>query len=115
PGCASAATWTGSGLRRGHLRSSGKRSSTRHPWKLARFGAMSKRTRLFGPAAPCDLIWPAGASQAQANSAACKNHLHQMGLALKMHVTDYGVYPYYLRISQTSSVFWMQSLESYYR
>lgn len=39
---------------------------------------------------------------------------NQMGLALGMYVTDYGAYPYFLQSSQTSSVYWKQSLERYY-
>src|SRR5258707_766973 len=34
-------------------------------------------------------------AKAHANSTACKNHLHQMGLALQMYVTDGDKYPPY--------------------
>jgi prepilin-type N-terminal cleavage/methylation domain-containing protein/prepilin-type processing-associated H-X9-DG protein len=34
-------------------------------------------------------------SKAQAQSTVCKNHLHQMGIALRMYVEDYKAYPYY--------------------
>lgn len=51
----------------------------------------------------------------QAQSTACKNHLHQMGLALKMYTTDYGIYPYYIEhFSSGELVSWMQELERYY-
>src|SRR5579859_1731303 len=33
-------------------------------------------------------------AKAQAQSTACKNHLHQMGLALNMYVDDAKAYPY---------------------
>src|ERR1700728_4186835 len=34
-------------------------------------------------------------SKAQAQSIVCKNHLHEMALALRMYVDDYKGYPYY--------------------
>jgi prepilin-type processing-associated H-X9-DG protein len=44
------------------------------------------------------LLLPAlSMAKAHARSTACKNHLHQMGLALQMYVHDHrGRYPYYL-------------------
>jgi len=33
-------------------------------------------------------------SKAQARSTACKNHLHEMGMALEMYAEDSKVYPY---------------------
>ena len=33
-------------------------------------------------------------ARAQAQATSCRNHLHQMGLALQMYVTDYKAYPY---------------------
>jgi prepilin-type N-terminal cleavage/methylation domain-containing protein len=48
-------------------------------------------------------------------SAACKNHLHQMGLALKMYTSDYNIYPYYVEhFSSGALIGWMQELERYY-
>jgi prepilin-type N-terminal cleavage/methylation domain-containing protein len=42
------------------------------------------------------MLLPAlGKAKAQAHSTACKNHLHQMGLALGMYLGDFGAYPYY--------------------
>ena len=62
------------------------------------------------------LLLPAlNRAKAQGQSAACKNHLHQMGLALKMYGSDYGVYPYYWQqVADGNGVGWMQSLEAYY-
>ena len=54
-------------------------------------------------------------AKAQGQSAACKNHLHQMGLAVKMYGSDYGVYPYsWQQFTDGSTVGWMQGLEKYY-
>jgi prepilin-type N-terminal cleavage/methylation domain-containing protein len=43
------------------------------------------------------LLLPAlSRAKAQANSASCKSHLHQMGLALKMYVDEnQGLYPHF--------------------
>jgi prepilin-type N-terminal cleavage/methylation domain-containing protein len=42
------------------------------------------------------LLLPAlSGAKKQGQSAACKNHLHQMGLALKMYTTDYNLFPYF--------------------
>jgi type II secretory pathway pseudopilin PulG len=62
------------------------------------------------------LLLPAlSGAKKQGQSAACKNHLHQMGLALKMYGSDYGVYPYYWQqFTDGTAVGWMQSLELYY-
>ncbi|MGO8675122.1 MAG: prepilin-type N-terminal cleavage/methylation domain-containing protein [Limisphaerales bacterium] len=63
------------------------------------------------------LLLPAlSRAKAQANSTACKNHLHQMSLALKMYVNDYnGKYPYAGYQQPTASLFpWEQALETYY-
>jgi len=57
-------------------------------------------------------------AKAQANSAACKNHLRQMGLALKMYVDDMnGRYPYFgyaTNIYLVSYVEWPDTLRPYY-
>jgi prepilin-type N-terminal cleavage/methylation domain-containing protein len=52
-------------------------------------------------------------AKVQANSTACKNHLHQMGLALKMYVEDNGAYPFYAQFTQTNADYWFQVLEPY--
>lgn len=54
-------------------------------------------------------------AKAQAQSTACKNHLHQMGLALQMYVHDNGAYPWY--IPPTSPILpfkWQRALQAYY-
>jgi prepilin-type N-terminal cleavage/methylation domain-containing protein len=66
-------------------------------------------------------------AKAQANSAACKNHLHQMGLALQMYVTEWDKYPPYFEWSPPTltwpeagsspgykSWFWLELLDPYY-
>jgi prepilin-type N-terminal cleavage/methylation domain-containing protein len=54
-------------------------------------------------------------AKAQGQSAAYKNHLHQMGLALKMYSADYQVYPYFFYVkTATETTGWMQALEKYY-
>src|SRR5215475_973806 len=60
------------------------------------------------------LLPTVGRAKAQANATACKNHLHQMGLAMKMYVEDNGAYPFYLQVSQATNKFWFQFLERYY-
>jgi prepilin-type N-terminal cleavage/methylation domain-containing protein/prepilin-type processing-associated H-X9-DG protein len=62
------------------------------------------------------LLLPALArAKAQGRSAACKSHLHQLGLAQSMYLQDYGVYPWYLQNVDSATVLgWMQSLEKYY-
>ena len=56
-------------------------------------------------------------AKARAQSTSCKNHLHQMGLALHMYVSDFGAYPYYYgqRLDGPSPKKWQQSLLPYYR
>jgi prepilin-type N-terminal cleavage/methylation domain-containing protein/prepilin-type processing-associated H-X9-DG protein len=49
-------------------------------------------------------------AKAQAQSTACKNHLHQMGLALNMYVADYSFYPLRVGIRTT----WSYALKPYY-
>lgn len=56
----------------------------------------------------------------QALSTACKNHLHQMGIALHMYVDDNKAYPYYmLTLSDNppkpDRIPWSFALEPYYR
>jgi len=56
-------------------------------------------------------------AKAQAQSTACKNHLHQMGLALAMYVGDFHAYPYYAEIDLTGqfrALQWQQLLRPYY-
>jgi prepilin-type N-terminal cleavage/methylation domain-containing protein/prepilin-type processing-associated H-X9-DG protein len=54
----------------------------------------------------------------QAQSASCKNHLHQMGLALKMYVDDsrdhYPYFGYYTSVYLASYVEWPEALKPYY-
>ena len=58
------------------------------------------------------LLLPAlSRAKAHAHSTACKNHLHQMGLALQMYVTDFDKYPAY---STDTSSLWWDLLEPYY-
>jgi prepilin-type N-terminal cleavage/methylation domain-containing protein/prepilin-type processing-associated H-X9-DG protein len=58
-------------------------------------------------------------AQAQAQSTSCKNHLHQMGLALRMYVDDsqgrYPYYGYYTSARLGSYVEWPEALRPYYR
>jgi prepilin-type N-terminal cleavage/methylation domain-containing protein/prepilin-type processing-associated H-X9-DG protein len=58
-------------------------------------------------------------AKAQANSTACKNHLHQMGLALQMYLDEnQGRYPYFgyqTTPSVDSTVEWPEALKPYYR
>jgi len=64
------------------------------------------------------LLLPAlSRAKAQANSSACKNHLHQMGLALKMYVDDNNRnYPYWgIYSNQTDQgVGWVDVVQPYY-
>ena len=65
------------------------------------------------------LLLPAlSRAKAQAQSASCKNHLHQMGLALKMYVDDsrssYPYFGYYTNIYAVSYVEWPDALTPYY-
>lgn len=59
-------------------------------------------------------------SKATARSASCKNHLHQMGLALQMYASENaGRYPYYASRGYDSDgrkdiIFWWGRLASYY-
>jgi prepilin-type N-terminal cleavage/methylation domain-containing protein/prepilin-type processing-associated H-X9-DG protein len=57
-------------------------------------------------------------AKAQARSTACKNHLHQMGLALKMYVDDmksrYPYISYFTSDYLVSSVGWPEELSPYY-
>ena len=59
-------------------------------------------------------------AKAQAQSTACKNHLHQMGLALKMYVDDNrSTYPFYSQypgegVSSELWTTWQLALEPYY-
>src|SRR5262249_23030268 len=53
-------------------------------------------------------------AQAQAQSAACKNHLHQMGLALNMYVADTKAYPYLIEVITTHWLGWPDALRAYY-
>ncbi|HLH56314.1 MAG TPA: prepilin-type N-terminal cleavage/methylation domain-containing protein [Verrucomicrobiae bacterium] len=52
-------------------------------------------------------------AKAQAQSTACKNHLHQMGFALRMYVDDTKVYPYVRGLSYSWQS-WPDSLRPYY-
>jgi prepilin-type N-terminal cleavage/methylation domain-containing protein len=63
-------------------------------------------------------------SKASARSASCKNHLHQMGLALQMYASENaGRYPYYAGLRDNSlndsigrgnTFFWWAKLATYY-
>jgi prepilin-type N-terminal cleavage/methylation domain-containing protein/prepilin-type processing-associated H-X9-DG protein len=59
-----------------------------------------------------------GAKQ-QANSTVCKNHLHQMGIALQLYGDDYNhKYPFYCYATNSSAVYafgWEEALTPYYR
>ncbi len=50
----------------------------------------------------------------QARSTACKNHLRQMGMALKMYVDDYKRYPFWRAINPAAA-YWESCLDPYYR
>lgn len=64
------------------------------------------------------LLLPALAkAKAAANSTACKNHLRQMGTALRMYVEDHRKYPYstyWKNGNLNSGVEWVQVLRPYY-
>ena len=74
------------------------------------------------------MLLPAlSSAKAHANSAACKNHLHQIGLALQMYVTDGDKYPPFQQWSPPmirwptaeldpgyKTSWWFQLLEPYY-
>src|SRR5262249_5384923 len=54
-------------------------------------------------------------AKAQAQSTACKNHLHQMGLALKMYVDENrSTYPFYLSGPGSEVFTWQVALAPYY-
>src|SRR6185312_3468750 len=55
-------------------------------------------------------------SKATARSASCKNHLHQMGLALQMYANENaGRYPYYASRADSGNIsFWWATLANYY-
>jgi len=56
-------------------------------------------------------------AKAQGQSASCKNHLRQIGLALQMYVGDYKSYPYYatnsVGVSALAGYYWHEELEPY--
>lgn len=59
-------------------------------------------------------------AKAQGLSTACKNHLHQMGLALQMYVEDTKAYPYVRGYSvggpsEDQSLSWPETLRPYYK
>jgi prepilin-type N-terminal cleavage/methylation domain-containing protein/prepilin-type processing-associated H-X9-DG protein len=58
-------------------------------------------------------------AKAQAQSTSCKNHLHQMGIALKIYLDDmqgrYPYYGYYQSSRLDSYVEWPEFLQPYYR
>ena len=63
------------------------------------------------------LLLPAlSQAKSQANSAACKNHLHQMGLALQVYVNENTAkYPYRVQpIGTVISIAWGKAIEPYY-
>ena len=63
------------------------------------------------------LLLPAlSKAKAQAQSASCKNHLHQMGLALQMYLNDYQIYPPYSAnvVNTANGVSWRDALHIYY-
>ena len=53
-------------------------------------------------------------AKAQAHSTACKNHLRQMTLAMRMYVDDFKRYPYYRDASGWGMQQWEQVLDPYY-
>jgi prepilin-type N-terminal cleavage/methylation domain-containing protein/prepilin-type processing-associated H-X9-DG protein len=54
-------------------------------------------------------------AKAQAQSTACKNHLHQMGLALNMYVGDNKAYPYMRGRDGNQILTWPVALSPYYK
>jgi prepilin-type processing-associated H-X9-DG protein len=64
------------------------------------------------------LLLPALAmGRAHARSASCENHLHQMGLALRMYVDQNGKYPRSIDVDRRSGnvLFWFNGLAPFYR
>jgi prepilin-type N-terminal cleavage/methylation domain-containing protein/prepilin-type processing-associated H-X9-DG protein len=53
-------------------------------------------------------------SKAQAQSVVCKNHLHEMGIAVEMYADDAKAYPYYVEYAPTL-VHWPNELLPYYK
>ena len=57
-------------------------------------------------------------AKAMGQSASCKNHLRQMGLALQMYVTDWKKYPYYaldpVSVAGLTGHYWHEDLAPYY-
>src|SRR5690348_258643 len=54
-------------------------------------------------------------AKAQAQSAACKNHLHQMGLAVNMYVSDNRAYPLWIYTNyEGAELNWSFALHPYY-
>jgi len=61
------------------------------------------------------LLLPAlSQAKSKANSVKCKSNLHQIGLAMRMYVDDYGAYPYgyTLNDSAASAVPWMETMRA---
>jgi prepilin-type N-terminal cleavage/methylation domain-containing protein len=54
-------------------------------------------------------------AKAQALSTACKNHLHEMGLALNMYVADSKLYPYLRGFGSGGTLNWPDALTPYYK
>src|SRR5216684_1130019 len=54
-------------------------------------------------------------AKAQAQSTACKNHLHQLGIALRMYVDDTEFYPYLDIDGRFPIKKWPDALQPYYR
>ena len=55
-------------------------------------------------------------AKAQAKSTGCKNHLHEMGLALEMYVGDFHAYPYFIEPDLSGrTIKWQEELRPYYR
>jgi prepilin-type N-terminal cleavage/methylation domain-containing protein len=54
-------------------------------------------------------------SKAQAQAIVCENHLHQMGIALRMYVDDTKDYPYYNMLPDASQGYWHSVLKPYYQ
>jgi prepilin-type N-terminal cleavage/methylation domain-containing protein/prepilin-type processing-associated H-X9-DG protein len=54
-------------------------------------------------------------AKAQGNSTVCKNHLHEMGLAIRMYVDDSKYYPFYDYDAGPNLVKWQQAIQPYYQ
>src|ERR1700691_5190998 len=55
-------------------------------------------------------------SKAQAQSTVCKNHLPEMGIAVRMYIEDYKAYPYYAQFTTIYGAnVWQDAIQPFYQ